>query len=242
MSHDTALLYELRQVTKTYLPRGTHGVAVQVTPFDNVSLTIAEQEFVAVVGPSGSGKSTLLNLLAGMDEPTHGSVLYRAQSLPRKELDCFRRKQVGIVFQQFHLLPTLTAVENVALGLTMTGAPRRQALAEAHRWLKRLGIADRADHRPNELSGGQQQRVATARAMVKRPDVLLADEPTGNLDKQSRLEVLELLRELHHESQTTVVLVTHNLTDAEQYADRILLLDGGTILREWRPEKPTLSN
>jgi ABC-type lipoprotein export system ATPase subunit len=201
---------------------------VEVPALDDVSLRIQPGEFVAIVGPSGSGKSTMMNILGCLDRPTHGS--YQLAGAPVAELDDdslarLRSRTIGFVFQSYNLLPRTTALENVATPLLYQGVRRAERLRRARATLERLGLGDRVDHEPTELSGGQQQRVAVARALVTEPALILADEPTGNLDSHAGAEVTALLRELHR-SGRTVVLITHDI-DVAATADRqIHLLDG----------------
>jgi ABC-type lipoprotein export system ATPase subunit len=198
-----------------------------------VDLTIARGELLAVVGVSGSGKSTLLHLLGGLDTPTSGTIRVAGRALGALtgfERALYRRRTVGFVFQAFHLVPSMTAAGNVALALTLQGtygADRRRRAAEA---LQRVGLASRADHRPGQLSGGEQQRVALARAIVHQPPLLLADEPTGNLDRHNAAQVLALIRSINREQGTTVVLVTHDEESATRIADRVVRLRDGRLV------------
>ena len=199
---------------------------------DCVSFQIEGGEQSAVVGKSGSGKSTLLNLLAGLDRATGGSLLVDGASLAemtRSELAQYRREKIGIVFQAFQLMPTLSALDNVALPLRMSGVGRNDRNQRAGDWLERVGLGRRMDHRPYALSGGEQQRVALARALVHSPALLLADEPTGNLDESSAQVVEELLSELCRENDTTCILVTHDLALASRFADRCLMMSDGKL-------------
>jgi ABC-type lipoprotein export system ATPase subunit len=201
---------------------------VEVPALDDVSLRIHPGEFVAIVGPSGSGKSTMMNILGCLDRPTHGS--YHLAGAPVAELDDdslarLRSRTIGFVFQSYNLLPRTTALENVATPLLYQGVRRAERLRRARATLERLGLGDRVDHEPTELSGGQQQRVAVARALVTEPALILADEPTGNLDSHAGAEVTALLRELHR-SGRTVVLITHDVTVAATADRQIHLLDG----------------
>ncbi|HTN42765.1 MAG TPA: ABC transporter ATP-binding protein [Nitrospiria bacterium] len=201
-----------------------------VTILDGIDLEIPEKQFLAVVGPSGSGKSTLLGLLAGLDRPTTGSIRFDGISLTElgeDELARLRREKIGVVFQAFHLIPTLTAVENVKIPLELRGDP--DADREALRILEAVGLTDRKDHYPVQLSGGEQQRVAIARAFIGRPSLLLADEPTGNLDTANGQRIIELLLRLHRDRGSTFILVTHDPTLAV-HADRILTLRDGRIV------------
>ena len=221
------MLIETRAVTRVY-QMGSN----EVKALDDVSIGVAEGEFVAIQGMSGSGKSTLLNLLGGLDSPTSGEILFDSQSLApltKKQMARYRRHSVGMIFQNFNLIPTMTAGENVRLALAfggLRGLPRRQRADEL---LERVGLADRAAHRPGELSGGEQQRVAIARALANRPRVLLADEPTGNLDSTRAHELLALLREMVERDKLTVLLVTHDRELAQSFADRIILMKDGRV-------------
>jgi putative ABC transport system ATP-binding protein len=203
----------------------------EVRAVDRVDLSFDRAEFLAVVGASGSGKSTLLNLLAGLDTPTSGHIRVgprRLDRLSRRELAAYRAREVGMIFQSFNLLPHHTALKNVELGLYFSGASRRERRSRAAAILDRLGMADRLDHRPVDLSGGEQQRVAVARALVKSPEVLFADEPTGNLDRDNSMSIAALLSELNRDG-LTVVLVTHDLELARPTAGRIVRMHYGRI-------------
>jgi putative ABC transport system ATP-binding protein len=216
-----------REVSKIYR-MGSNNV----TALDKVSLDIQEGEFVAIQGTSGSGKSTLLNMLGGLDHPTIGEVLYASHPLAplsKKEMARYRRYSVGMIFQNFNLIPTMTARENVALALAFGGLRGEQRRARSSELLARVGLGDRLTHRPSELSGGEQQRVAIARALANRPKVLLADEPTGNLDSIRAHEVLGLMREMVTQDGLTIVMVTHDRELAESYADRIILMRDGRV-------------
>jgi putative ABC transport system ATP-binding protein len=186
---------------------------------------------VALVGPSGSGKSTLLNLVGGLDRSSSGHLWVDSVELStskEKALTEHRRSRVGFVFQSFNLLPRLTALENVALPLMFVGVPERNRLRQAQDLLTRVGLEERVDHRPNQLSGGEQQRVAIARALVGRPAIILADEPTGNLDSATGSEIMALLRRLNREQGMTLLLVTHD-PEAASYADRVIQLRDGQL-------------
>ena len=205
----------------------------RVVALDRVSLAINEGEFVAIQGTSGSGKSTLLNLLGGLDRPTSGEVLFSSRSLAplgKKEMAQYRCHSVGMIFQNFNLISTMSAAENVRLALAFGGLRGGQRRKRADELLERVGLSDRMDHRPAELSGGEQQRVAIARALANRPRVLLADEPTGNLDSTRAHELLALLRELVASDSLTVLLVTHDRELATSFADRIVFMKDGRIL------------
>jgi putative ABC transport system ATP-binding protein len=199
-----------------------------------VSIRIEAGEFVAIMGPSGSGKSTLLHLIGALDTPTSGQVFFGGQELARlsdTDRSLIRRSRVGFVFQFFNLLSTLTAVENVALPLLLAGMPRGKALSQALSTLEPIGLADRADHFPEELSGGEMQRVAIARALVTEPEAVLCDEPTGNLDSANAQEILALLRSLPDVTRRAVVMVTHDPSAAAR-ADRIIHIHDGLIETE----------
>jgi putative ABC transport system ATP-binding protein len=201
-----------------------------------VDLAVRQGEFVAVMGPSGSGKSTLLHLMGGLDAPSEGDVMLdgkRLAHLSDDEITIVRRRRVGFIFQFFNLLPTLSAAENVALPLQIDGKHIEDYEERVDHLLELVGLADRKHHRPDQLSGGQQQRTAIARAFVNEPKIVLADEPTGNLDSRSGANVLELLRKACKELNTTVVMVTHD-PRAASYADRVVFLRDGQIVREWR--------
>jgi putative ABC transport system ATP-binding protein len=220
-------MIRIESVTKTYAGKGE-----AVTPLENLDLTVAEGEFVALMGPSGSGKSTLLHLLAGIDRPTAGRVVVgdvEVSSLSDRALARWRNRHVGFVFQQYNLVPVLTAWENVELPLLLTDLSRADRERKVRVALEAVGVIDRARHLPRELSGGQQQRVAVARAIVAGPTLLLADEPTGNLDEKAADAVLSLLQALHRRFGQTLVMVTHD-PRAAAAAGRVIHLDKGRIL------------
>jgi len=224
----TALI-EFRNVTKIY----GHGEG-RVRALDGVSLRIGEGEFVAVMGPSGSGKSTAMNIIGCLDQPTSGSYLFNGIEvgrLDRKQRALLRRHYLGFVFQGFNLLARTTAIENVELPLIYRGMGYRERRSLAMEALERVGLKARADHTPGELSGGQQQRVAIARAIVTKPYVLLADEPTGNVDTKTSNEIMDLLVGLNREQNITIVMVTHE-PDMAEYADRVVHFLDGTIARD----------
>ena len=223
-----APVLEARNLAKTYETGGAKVLGLR-----GVDISIERGEFVAVMGPSGCGKSTLLNLLAGLDRPTAGEVRLdgvRIDGLSETDLARLRRRKVGFVFQFFNLVPTLSAVENVELPLLLVGRRRRAARRSANELLTDLGIAEKQGAAPAELSGGQQQRVALARALANRPDVVLADEPTGNLDSASARDVLGLFREARGRGQT-LLLVTHDASVASA-ADRVIRLRDGLVVDE----------
>ena len=218
--------------------------ATAVTALDHVNLTIRESEFVAIMGPSGCGKSTLLHLLGGLDRPSEGHVLiggHNLSDLNDDKLTELRRRKIGFVFQFFNLIPVLTAMENAALPVTLDGAKPAEAKAKATEWLTRFGLSDRLSNRPDQLSGGQQQRVAVARALVADPELILADEPTGNLDTRSSDEIASLLRDVSKKYNRTVVMVTHDPRIAA-YADRIIFLKDGKVVDETLLERKNTKN
>jgi ABC-type lipoprotein export system ATPase subunit len=220
-------MIRLINVSKTY-----HRSRIRVAALADVSLEVAPGTFAALMGPSGCGKSTLLHLVAGVDLPTAGEVWVNGQELSRLSdaaLSRFRRDQVGIVYQFYNLLPTLSAGENVALPALLTGVRTRVAHERADDWLKQVGMLHRREHWPHELSGGELQRVAIARALVNGPSILLADEPTGNLDSKAGLEVLDLLARLNLERRVKILLATHS-QEAAAYAHRVIRLRDGTVL------------
>jgi putative ABC transport system ATP-binding protein len=217
-------LVSLRDVSKSYV-RGKHKVEV----LHGVSLDVQEGEFVALMGPSGSGKTTLLNLVAGLDQPSHGEVVVAGQridQLSRGALADWRARHVGFIFQFYNLLPVLTAEANVEVPLLLTSLSRKERKERVQTALRLVGLADRAKHKPNELSGGQQQRVAIARAIIADPTLLVCDEPTGDLDRQSAEEIMDLLQALNRLQGKTIVMVTHD-PRAAVHASRELHLDKG---------------
>jgi putative ABC transport system ATP-binding protein len=221
-------ILEAREVSKIY-PMGT----TSVTALDKVSLSVDEGQFLAIQGTSGSGKSTLLNMLGGLDHPTTGEVLFSSKPLgplSKKEMARYRRYSVGMIFQGFNLITTMSAEENVGLALAFAGLRGTQRRNRAKELLDRVGLADRLTHRPSELSGGEQQRVAIARALANRPKVLLADEPTGNLDSRRAHELLSLLRGMVDNDALTILMVTHDHELATSFADRIVLMRDGRVV------------
>lgn len=215
-----------------------------VVALDHVNLSVDAVEFVAVMGPSGCGKSTLLHLLGGLDRPTSGEVIIDGAKLSRlsdKELSLIRRRRIGFVFQFYNLIPVLTALENAALPLMLDGVTPPKAKEAARCWLERVGLGSRLHSRPDQLSGGQQQRVAVARALVAEPLLVLADEPTGNLDTRSSREVVELLRQVAKDWGRAVVMVTHDPIIAA-YADRIVFLRDGAIVEQMEVDRARADN
>ena len=216
-----------------------YGDGAEVRALDGLTMTAERGEFVAVMGPSGSGKSTLLHILGALDRPTSGEVWVNGQNLARiRDLDTFRAWTVGFVFQLHNLIPTLTARENVEVPMMGQPVGRRERRRRAEELLERVGLRDRMNHLPNQMSGGERQRVAIARALANNPALLLADEPTGNLDSQSGAEVVSLMRELNQDLGTTIIIVTHDPSVARR-ADRILLMRDGRIVKEMTNESMT---
>jgi putative ABC transport system ATP-binding protein len=213
--------------------------ATTVRALDGVSLTVQEGEFVGLLGTSGSGKSTLLNLIAGLDRATEGTLRIFDQDLARMssmELSLHRRRNVGIIFQSFNLVSSMSAAENVALAMMFAGVPRAERDTQASSLLESVGLGGRQRHRPRELSGGEQQRVAIARALSNKPHLLLADEPTGNLDSRTSAEIMSLLKELNERDGKTIIMVTHDPSLAKQYAHRtVTMLDGAIISDQQEP-------
>jgi putative ABC transport system ATP-binding protein len=221
-------LLEARDVSKVYQMGAT-----SVAALDHVSLGVKEGEFVAIQGTSGSGKSTLLNMLGGLDHPSSGDVLFDSKMLApltKREMARYRRFSVGMIFQNFNLITTMTAQENVGLALAFGGLRGVQRKKRSEELLSRVGLADRLAHRPTELSGGEQQRVAIARALANQPKVLLADEPTGNLDSTRAHELLALLRDMVGRDSLTILMVTHDRELATSFADRIILMKDGRVV------------
>lgn len=222
-------IVKTEQLTKVY---GTGTTAV--TALNHLNVKIEPGEFVAVMGPSGCGKSTLLHLLGGLDRPSEGKVLIEDVSIADMSDDRLtelRRRKIGFIFQFFNLIPVLSAVENAALPVTLDGVKPAEAKAKAAEWLDRFGLGDRLTHRPDQLSGGQQQRVAIARALVAEPAIILADEPTGNLDTRSGDEIANLLQDVSRQYGRTVIMVTHDPRIAA-YSDRIIFLKDGKMVDE----------
>jgi lipoprotein-releasing system ATP-binding protein len=221
-------MIEARQLTKIY-----KTPASQVVVFDDMNLVVERGRMVSIVGPSGAGKSTLLHLLGGLDTPTRGEVLFKGENIFRwntSELARFRNQHVGFVFQFHHLLPEFTAFENTMMPKLIRGDDRTETASAARGILERVGLGHRLDHKTGEISGGEQQRVAIARALVAGPELLLADEPTGNLDHRTGEHIFQILRDLHRERELTSVIVTHNERIAAQ-CDEVWELDAGVFRR-----------
>jgi putative ABC transport system ATP-binding protein len=225
------VLIRLENVRKTYILGG-----VPVQALRGINLKVYQGEFVAVMGPSGSGKSTLMNTLGALDVPTSGKIFIDDRDisqLPESELAKLRGKKVGFVFQQFNLIPNLSAIENVALPMVFQGVPEEARLARAKRLLVSLGLGKRLDHKPMQMSGGEQQRVAIARAFANDPDVILADEPTGNLDSKTGKQIMAFLTDFHIRENKTIIVVTHDPNIAD-YAETVVNIKDGEILRDHR--------
>jgi putative ABC transport system ATP-binding protein len=238
LGHDTAPVSAPPVVVPAAGAVGAHKVygagSTEVTALDHVSVAFGAGEFSAIMGPSGSGKSTLMHALAGLDTLSAGSVFIGETDLSRlkeKQLTTLRRDRIGFIFQAFNLIPTLTAYENITLPLDLAGRKPDQAWVDEV--VRVVGLGDRLTHRPSELSGGQQQRVAVARALASRPDIIFADEPTGNLDSRAGAEVLAFLRRAVRDYGQTIVMVTHDPV-AASYADRVVFLADGSIVDEMR--------
>lgn len=206
----------------------------EICAVNDVSIQIARGEYVGIVGSSGSGKSTLLNLLAGLDRPSSGTIEFDGTNLgelSRRKLARYRAKNIGMIFQTFNLLPHRTALENVEIALYFTDTPQKDRRKMAQKTLEAVGLGDRLEHKPGILSGGEQQRVAVARALVKEPDIIFADEPTGNLDKVNAQQIADTLKRLNGEG-LTIVLVTHDEGLTSKYADRTLRMDFGSLVKD----------
>ena len=234
MSHSDAVIW-VEDLHKIYKMGDNEVHALR-----GVSLTVRRGEIVAIMGPSGSGKSTLMNILGCLDQPTYGLYVLDGQDVSKMSDDALaaaRNKMVGFVFQSFNLLARTSALDNVLLPLVYAGATLRQRKKRSREVLESVGLGDRLHHTPNELSGGQQQRVAIARALVNQPAIILADEPTGNLDSTSGKEIMEILQRLNHDSGITVILVTHD-PNVTRYAQRVIQLFDGRILKRENVEDP----
>jgi putative ABC transport system ATP-binding protein len=230
-------MIELKNVSRTYI-QGSR----EIHALRDITLSITTGEFLAVMGPSGSGKSTLLNLIGGLDQPSSGEIFIDKRPLhgiSDDELTLIRRRRVGFIFQFFNLLPILTAAENVGLPLLLEGIPFSRIKPKAESLLNKVGLSERTEHRPEQLSGGEMQRVAIARALVTDPAVLLADEPTGNLDSRTSAEIFDLLKGLHRDGQT-IVMVTHD-SKAAMFGTRMITLRDGSIAEDRSKEYDKLT-
>jgi len=230
-------IFELKNVRKVY-PMGEE----KIVALDSISLTFERGKIYCLLGTSGSGKSTLLNMLAGLERPTSGSINFmgkQLESLSEKQLALYRQEYIGFVFQSYNLLPTLTALENVTLPLIFRRVSRRKRNKAAYTMLKAVGLGKRWRHKPSELSGGQQQRVSIARAFVNNPQVVFADEPTGNLDTRTTYEMMDMITGMARSRNQTLIIVTHD-TEISEYADQIISLKDGNIdsIETVAPKKP----
>ncbi len=227
-------IIELKKVWKTY-----HIGKINLDVLKEINLEIHKGEYVVIVGPSGSGKSTLMNLVGILDVPSKGQILLdgiNISTLHESDLAQLRGKKIGFVFQQFNLIPTLTALENVILPTIFQGMPEAERMEKAKKLLVLVGLGERMNHKPAELSGGQQQRVAIARALINNPEIILADEPTGNLDSHSGEQVMIMLDRLHREEKKTIILVTHD-TDLVRFSERTIYLRDGIVIKVEKKRK-----
>lgn len=216
------------------------GRAGGLTVLKEINIDIKQGEFVAITGPSGSGKSTMMHLVGALDVPSYGKVYLDEKDISRvseSSLSLLRSKKIGFIFQQFNLIPTLNALQNVMLSMELIDVPEEKAKKRAEALLKMLGLGERMHHKPSELSGGQQQRVAIARSLANNPEVILADEPTGNLDSKTGTFVMDFLGEMHEKYGKTIILVTHDL-DLVHYAKRVIHIKDGRIEKEVENKKP----
>jgi ABC-type lipoprotein export system ATPase subunit len=226
------LVFEAKGLIKEFDDGAVHALR-------GVDFQIADGEFVAIVGPSGSGKTTLLQMLGALDRPSAGTLLYRGKSLPDfKDDAAYRAHEIGFIFQSFHLLPTFTAIENVLMPMFENDQSGSARTARARELLQSLGLEQRVNHFPSKLSGGERQRVAIARSLANSPSVLLADEPTGNLDSENAVHILDLLSDLHRQSRMTLILITHDMTVARR-ASRAIQMKDGRIVFDGDPSKLT---
>jgi putative ABC transport system ATP-binding protein len=223
-------IIEIRDLMKVYRKGET-----EIPALDNLSFLVKKGDFLSIVGRSGSGKSTLLNLIGGLDSPTRGAIIFKGKDisgLSRKDLALHRRNQVGMIFQSFNLIYSRNALENVILAMIFNGLPRKERKEKAINLLEQVGLGGRIFHRPDELSGGETQRVAVARALANDPEVILADEPTGNLDSQTATEIISLLHQLNQQLGKTVLMITHDQQMALQVSGRVIRLLDGKIIED----------
>jgi putative ABC transport system ATP-binding protein len=228
MNHSN--LVETENLTKVYA-----SGKIKVVALENVNLSVEPGEFLGVTGPSGSGKSTLMNLLGGLDTPSAGRISVRGRfisELNKDELALYRRCEVGMIFQSFNIISSYTALENVAFPLLFAGVPKKDRNQRAAEILTTVGLSARKDHRPSELSGGEQQRVAIARALINQPKILLADEPTGNLDSGNSAQIVQTLADLNKNQHLTVIMISHEESLQQKFADRVIRLCDGKIVEE----------
>lgn len=227
-------IIEVRNLIKIYKVGSERIIAL-----NDLNFSIEEGEVCCILGTSGSGKSTLLNMLAGLEKPTRGQIIIGGQDIAKmneKKVTDFRQKHIGFVFQSYNLMPDITATENVAMPLIFRGMPKKRRDKRAKAMLTMVGLGKRAKHKPTQMSGGQQQRVGIARAFVAQPQIVFADEPTGNLDTKTTIEVMQLMVNLSHSNNRTLILVTHD-SEIAQYADRILTIVDGKIIKDVRKQK-----
>ena len=221
-------LVEIKNLTKVY-----SSGKIEVVALRDVNLSIREGFFLGITGPSGSGKSTLMNLLGGLDTPSSGSINVQGKlisELDKEELALYRRHRVGMIFQSFNLISSYTALENVAFPLLFANVSKKERNKRSEEMLEKVGLQSRKDHRPSELSGGEQQRVAIARALINKPKILLADEPTGNVDSQTSAQILQILSDLNKNQGLTVIMISHEESLLNEFADDIIYLRDGTIV------------
>ena len=219
-------IIKLKDISKTYMVGGT----IEVPALKSATINIDKNEYVAIMGPSGSGKSTLMNIIGCLDTPTSGEYIlnnHDVSTMEDDQLAAIRNKEIGFVFQTFNLLPRYDALGNVQLPLIYAGVPKAERISRAKKVIEQVGLTDRSNHKPNEMSGGQRQRVAVARALVSNPSIILADEPTGNLDSKTSVDIMRLFRDIHR-SGNTIILVTHE-EDIASYAHRIIRLRDGIV-------------
>jgi putative ABC transport system ATP-binding protein len=227
---DSSAIIRAEKLTKIYFLG-----KVQVLALKDISLSIPRGTFLGITGPSGSGKSTFLNLVGGLDTPTSGAIHTQGKivsQMSNEELARYRRVDVGMIFQSFNLISSLTAVENVALPLLFSGVVKKERKQKALEVLNRVGLGPRGSHRPLELSGGEQQRVSIARALVNQPDILLTDEPTGNLDSRTSEEIVQMLADLNKDQSITVIMVSHEERLLKKYSDEVIHLQDGELVRQ----------
>lgn len=229
MSEDTKVLYEIKSLSKRYIQKGKN-----IDALSNVDLVINTGDLISIQGPTGGGKSTLLQMLGGLDKPSSGSITLLGKNLEtmnESQLARTRGSQIGFIFQTFNLIPTLNALENVETALVPLGVSSLERRDRALQALELMGLSDRANHLPSELSGGQQQRIAIARALVKNPDVLLADEPTGNLDQDTRDQIMDVLESIWREKGLTLIMVTHDSTIAKRAKKHLTIANGKVTVK-----------
>jgi putative ABC transport system ATP-binding protein len=242
--HSTQSLIQLERLCKSYSLQDAHGKTLTTQVLHHIDLTIHQGEFVAIMGHSGSGKSTLMNILGCLDTPTSGSYWLSRRNvaaLSSNELAQIRNRNIGFVFQGFNLLKRMTALDNVATPLLYAGVSRSKSRQQALEFLRRTGLGDFAMHQPNQLSGGQQQRVAISRALINHPSLILADEPTGNLDTQTSNDIMQLFEQLNRDQGITIILVTHE-NDIAAYAKRLIHLKDGRITIDSYPTAASTAN